>query len=106
MPAQDGLRLDEDERTAPSGPEPREVGPQKSIGGPKPDGPSRALALEDEELVAEGEHLGVERSSAPDERPERGKNSPKGRGHPRLSLTYLVENLNVFTADHVFGKDR
>jgi hypothetical protein len=26
-------------------------------------------------------------------------------GHPRLSLTYIVENLNVHTAERVFGND-
>ena len=56
--------------------------------------------------VAEGEHLWAGRSSAPDERPERGENSQQGRGHPWLSLTYIVETLNAFTAEHVFGKDR
>ena len=32
------FRLEEDESTTPSGPDPGEVGPQESIGGPKPDG--------------------------------------------------------------------
>ncbi len=54
VPAEDGLRLDEDESLAPSGPDPGEVGPQESIGGLKRDAPSRALALEDEELLAQG----------------------------------------------------
>ncbi len=55
VPAQDGLRLDEDESVTPSGPDPGEVGPQESIEGPKRDAPSHALALEDEELMAQGE---------------------------------------------------
>jgi hypothetical protein len=71
MPADDGLRLDEDESALPSGPAVRERGPQKPIGGSKLDSSSRALALENEKLVAKGEHLGVECSSAPDERTER-----------------------------------
>ncbi len=45
----------EDERATPSGPDPGEVGPQEWIGGPKRDAPSRALALENEELMAQGE---------------------------------------------------
>ena len=45
----------EDESATPSGPDPGEVGPQESIGGPKRDAPSRALALENEELMAQGE---------------------------------------------------
>jgi hypothetical protein len=52
VPAEDGLRLNEDESATPSGPDLREVGPQESIGGPKRDAPSRALALENEELMA------------------------------------------------------
>ena len=55
MPAEDGLRLGEDGSATPSGPDPGEVGPQESIGGPKRDAPSRALALENEELMAQGE---------------------------------------------------
>ena len=64
VPAEDGLRLNEDESATPSGPDLREVGPQESIGGPKRDAPSRALALENEELMAQGEYLGLERSPA------------------------------------------
>ncbi len=54
MPAKDGLRLDEDESATPSGPDPGEVGPQESIGGPKRDAPFRALALENEERMPQG----------------------------------------------------
>ncbi len=64
VPAEDGIRLDEDESATPSGPDPGELGPQESIGGPKRDTPSRALALENEELMAQGEYLGLERSPA------------------------------------------
>ncbi len=35
--------------------DPGEVGPQESIGDPKRDAPSHALALENEELMAQGE---------------------------------------------------
>ena len=52
MPAEDGLRLDEDESIPPPGPEPREAGPQEPIGGVELDPSARALAVEDEELVA------------------------------------------------------
>ena len=64
VPAEDGLRLDEDERATPSGPDPGEVGPQEPIEGPKRDSFSRALALENEELMAQRESLGLERSPA------------------------------------------
>ncbi len=58
------FRLDQDESATPSGPDPGEVGPQESIGGPNRDAPSRTLALENEELMAKGEHLGLKRSPA------------------------------------------
>ena len=58
------FRLDEDESATPPGPDPGEVGPQESIGDPNRDAPSRALALENEELMAEGEHLGLECGTA------------------------------------------
>jgi hypothetical protein len=52
MPAENGLRLDENESSMPAGPATREPGPQESIGATKLDSPSRELALEDENLVA------------------------------------------------------
>ncbi len=45
-------------------------------------------------------------SSPPEQRSDRGKQAEEGGGHPRLSLTYIVENLNVHTAERVFGNDR
>ena len=52
VPADDGFRLDEDERSTPLGPAAGEPDPQQPVGAPKPDSPSRLLALENEELVA------------------------------------------------------
>ena len=86
VPAEDGLRLDEDESATPSGPELGEPDSHESIGGSKRDAPSRALALEDEELMAEGEHLGLECGPATEQRSERRKSGQKGRDHRRSSL--------------------
>ena len=86
MPAKDGLRLNEDESATPSGPDPGEVGPQESIGSPERDTPSLVLALEDEELVAQGEHLGLERRPAAEQGSEGRESGPKNRNHRRSSL--------------------
>ncbi len=86
VPAEDGLRLDEDESATPSGPELGEPDPHESIGGPKQDAPSRALALEDEELMAQSEHLGLECGPPAEHGSERCESGQKGRNHRRGSL--------------------
>ena len=86
VPAEHGFRLDEDESLTPFGPELGEPDPHQSIGGPKLGSPPRALALEDEELMAEGEHLGLECGPATEQRSERRKSGQKGRDHRRSSL--------------------
>ncbi len=93
-------------RSGTSGPDPGEVGPQESIGGPKRDVPSRALALEDEELMARGEHLGLERGSAAERGPERCEDGQKGGDHRRSSLGQVRETLNDDGPDQFLGRHR
>ena len=81
MPAENGLRLDQDESLAPFGPDPGEPDPQKPVGGPKRDAHPGPLALEDQELMAEGEHLGLECGTAAEPGSERRENGQKGRDH-------------------------
>jgi hypothetical protein len=73
MPAEHRLGLNQDKRTTPPGPEEGKKYPQEPIGGSKWNAPSRELALKDEKLVAKSDHLGMERSSAPEERPKRAE---------------------------------
>ncbi len=86
QPAKDRLRLNEDEGATPTGPQPGEKGPQKSIGCPKGDAPSTVLALEDQELVAQGEHLGLKRRPAAEQGSKRCDGSQKSGNHRRRSL--------------------
>ncbi len=81
MPAENGLRLDQDESLAPSGPDSEEPDPQKPVGDPKRDAHPGTLALEDQELMAEGEHLGLECGTAAEPGSERRENGQKGRDH-------------------------
>ncbi len=106
VPAEDGLRLDQDESLAPSGPELGEPDPQQSIGGPKLGSPPRALALEDEELMAQGEHLGLECGPAAEQRSERCENGQNGRDHHRSSLRQAREILNDDRPDQFLGRHR
>jgi len=87
VPAEEGFRLDEDEGSTPSGPDSGQPNPQQSIGAAKLDSPSRELALEDEELMAKREHLGLECGSAAEQRSERRKSGQKGRSHAGVRLT-------------------
>jgi len=81
LPAQDGLWFDQDQSLAPSGPDLGEPDPQKPVGGPKRDARPGTLALEDQELMAEGEHLGLECGTAAEPGSERRENGQKGRDH-------------------------
>jgi hypothetical protein len=98
--------LHEDESSTPSGPAAREAGPQEPVGAPKLDSPSRELALEDEELMAKSEHLGVECSPTPEQRPEGGQNGQEDRDHPRIRLAQIPEILNHYGPDQVLGRHR
>ena len=62
MQADHGLQAHEESSTL-SRPKPRQPGPEHPVGSLQVD--TRALAITDEELVAKGEDLGVERSSGP-----------------------------------------
>jgi hypothetical protein len=103
VPAEDGLRLDEDESSTPSGPATREPRPQESIRAAKLDSPSRELALEDEELMAEREHLGLECGPAAEQRSERRKSGKKGRCHAGVRLTQTPGFLNDHGPDQILG---
>ncbi len=106
MPAEDGLRLDQDKSLAPSGPELGEPDPHQAIGGPKLSSPPRALALEDEELMAQGEHLGLECGPAAEQRSERRKSGQKGRSHAAVRLTQPPGFLNDHGPDQILGRHR
>ena len=106
MPTEDGLRLDENEASTPFGPDPGQPGPQEPIGVPKPSRLPRALALEDEELMAQGEHLGLERGSTAEQRSERPENGQKGRDHRRSSLAQVRKILNDDGPDQFLGRHK
>jgi len=83
VPADHGLGADKEQSLAPSRPKPRKQGPEHPVGALKVDSPSGALALEDEQPVAKGEDLSVERSSGPEKRAERCEKGQEGRGKHR-----------------------
>jgi hypothetical protein len=66
MPTDHGLRAHEKESSAPSRPKPRQPGPEHPVGALKVDSPSGALALEDEQLVAKRQNLGLELRARPE----------------------------------------
>ena len=97
VPAEDGLRLDQIENLASPGSELGEPGPQESIGAAK-------LALEDEELMAKREHLGLERSPAAEQRSKRRKSGQKGRSHAGVRLAQTPGFLNDHGPDQILGR--
>jgi hypothetical protein len=104
VPTEDGLRLDEDEASTPSAPDPGQAGPQAPIRVPKPSRLPGALALEDEKLMAQSEHLGLERGPTAEQRSERPQNGQKDRDHRRSSLAQVREILNDYRPDQFLGR--
>jgi len=63
------------------------------------------VALEDEELMAQSEHLGLECGPAAEHGSERCENGEKSRDHRRGSLGQIQEILNNDRPDEIFGRD-
>ncbi len=61
---------------------------------------------EDEELMAQGEHLGLERGPTAEQRSERPENGQRGRDHRRNSLAQVREILNDYGPDQFLGRHR
>ena len=99
------MAQDEDEASTPSGPDPGQPGPQEPIGVPKPSRLPGALALEDEELMAQGEHLGLECGPAAEQRSERRKSGQNGRSHAGVRLTQPPGFLNDHGPDQILGRE-
>ena len=64
MPGDDGLRLDDYECRSPSGPDARELAPEPTVRLPQLQ-PPRPGALQHVQLVAQGQHLELERGARP-----------------------------------------
>ena len=88
MPSHDGVRRDDLKGASPVPPQPREEHPEAAIGVIKPRAPRR-LALEDGELMPEGENLRPELETRPNDRPEGGEEGREQCGHPAADLIGL-----------------
>src|SRR5271157_2992790 len=104
MQADHGLRAHEEEPLTPSRPKPRKPGPQHPVGGLKVDAPSGALALEDEELVAKRENLGLELRARPQQRSNRSQESQKGRARHRKHVDPARRKHQSFQCRREFGR--
>jgi hypothetical protein len=100
VPADHGLRADEEESLTPSRPKPRKPGPEHPVGGLKVDALSGALALEDEQLLAKRENLGLQLRARPQQRSNRAARRARRAGCAiEGTLTQRDENINHFNAD-------
>jgi hypothetical protein len=80
MPAHEGVGRDDLDGVSPVRPAPREHDPQEAIGATETQAPRR-LALEDRELMAEGENLRLEIESRRHGTAEGGEQGDEQRGH-------------------------
>ena len=79
MPTHDGVRFDEDEDMAPTGPHKRERYPEEAV-GPE-EGRARSATLENDQLLAEREVLQGQRGAGTEGRPGGGNDGEKKREH-------------------------
>jgi hypothetical protein len=74
------------------GPQPRQQHPQEAVGAAKSRTPWR-LALEDGELMSEGEDLRLELEARPHGRPDGGQQGDEKRGHSAADRISLGQEL-------------
>ena len=88
MPAHDGVGRDDLDGASPVRPQPRQQHPQEPIGATKPRARQR-LALEDDELMPEGENFRLELETRPNDGQQGGEQGNEQCGHAeadRISL--------------------
>ena len=68
------------------------------------DAPSGALALEDEQLVAKRENLGLELGARPQQRSNRSQKSQKGRARHRRHVDPARRKHQSFQCGREFGR--
>ncbi len=98
MPADHGLRLNQDTSLSPSWPEPGKPYPQNAVSRVKGDPVAADLALEDEKLVAKGQHLDSKGGGTPQEVGERKEQRAKSCIHvvPRgIGPSGFLNNLGT-----------
>jgi hypothetical protein len=84
VPRDDGLRLDDDERRSPSGPEAREQDPEPAVGLHEPDSPWSGT-LQHLQLVPQGENFELERGTRTRQRSEGQEERTPHRDHGRAA---------------------
>jgi len=88
MPAHDGVGRDDLDGLSPVRPHPREHDPQEAIGVTET-GASWRLALEDGELMAQGENLHLKLETRPNGTAEGGEQGDERRGHAAVDSISL-----------------
>ncbi|MCX6538983.1 MAG: hypothetical protein NT151_08630 [Acidobacteria bacterium] len=92
MPAHDGGGRDDLDGPSPVRPDPREHYPQEEIGGTETRAPRR-LALENGELMAQGENLHLELKTRPHGRAKGGEQGDEQCGHATADSISLGPQL-------------
>jgi hypothetical protein len=92
MPAHDGVGRDDPDGAPPVWPQPRQQHPQEAVGAAKSRTPWR-VALEDGELISEGEDLRLELEARPHGRPDGGQQGDEKRGHSAADRISLGQEL-------------
>jgi hypothetical protein len=81
VPTDHGFRLNDHQGRSPAAPQPGELDPQKSIGDTQAWPVISVSALEDQELVPEGNDLGLQRCPSSKELPNRREQREDDREH-------------------------
>ena len=107
MPADHRLRLDQNQRVTPAGPDAGQRHPEQTVGNPQLHPAPPTLPLEDQQLMPEGEQFGVEDDSRTEEIARRGHEREQDSSHGSiLGQPSLVGKRSTIQSWYgVFGRD-
>ena len=104
VPANDGVRLDDDDDVQAARPQTIEPDPEEPVDPGQP-GPGRPLALEHRNLMAKGNEFELQRGPVSKARKEGGEQQRENRRHPPI-LSASISNRRVSAPDGINGRDR
>jgi hypothetical protein len=105
VPSDDGFGLENEQCRPPVVPQLGDPNPEDTISPAEIKLTATGSTLQDQQLMAEGEDLGLERSPTSNAFPNRRKQQENDRGHDTLNLPRQSSKFNWLNKNGVFGMD-
>jgi hypothetical protein len=106
VPSDDGFGLEDEQCRPPVAPQLGEPNPEDTISPAEIKLTATGSTLHDQQLMAEGEDLGLERSPTSNAFPNRRKQQENDRRHDTLNLPRQSSKFNWLNKNGVFGMDK